>query len=177
MHFYLRTTGEPEPVVSAVRAAVAELDPGLPVVDLTTMTAQISSNLLQERLLTSLTGSFGGLAALLAAIGLYGVLAYNVARRASEIGIRMALGATSGQVRRLVVRDGSLIVLVGTGAGLALAAGVARLLQRVLYELTPWDPLVYGSAAAALEVVATVAAFVPARRATSIDPMVALRCE
>ncbi len=177
LYFYIRTTGEPEPLVSAVRAAVAGLDPGLPVRELTTMTAQIASNLLQERMLATLTGSFAGLAALLAAMGLYGVLAYNVARRTSEISIRMALGASAGTVRGLVVRDGALMMLVGTAAGLAAAAAMATLLQPFLYELTPWDPVVYGSAAVALGLVAAIAAWVPTRRATNIDPMIALRCE
>ena len=125
----------------------------------------------------TLTGSFAGLAALLAAMGLYGVLAYNVARRTSEIGIRMALGASAGTVLGLVVRDGALIMLVGTAAGLAAAAAMATLLQPFLYELTPWDPVVYGSAAVALGLVAPIAAWVPTRRATNIDPMIALRCE
>ena len=177
MYFYIRTTGEPEPLVSAVRAAVAGLDPGLPVRELTTMTAQIDSNLLQERMLATLTGSFAGLAALLAAMGLYGVLAYNVARRTSEIGSRMARGASAGTVRGLVGRDGALMMLVGTAAGLAAAAAMATLLQPFLYELTPWDPVVYGSAAVALGLVAASAAWVPTRRATNIDPMIALRCE
>ena len=176
-YFYVRTAGEPEGVVPAIRATVARLDPRLPVRDLTTMTAQIDSNLMPERLLAMLTGSFAGLAALLAAMGLYGVLAYNVARRTSEIGIRMALGATTGRVCGLVVRDGALMMVAGTAIGLAAAAGVANLLQPVLYGLTPWDPLVYGSAAFALALVAVLAAYMPARRATSIDPVVALRCE
>ena len=141
------------------------------------MTGQIESNLRQERLLASLTSTFAGLAALLAAMGLYGVLAYNVARRTAEIGIRMALGATSGSVRGLVVRDGALMILVGTATGLAAAAGVARLIQPVLFELTPWDPIVYGTAAGTLAVVALFAAYVPARRATEVDPIAALRCE
>ncbi len=177
MSFYVRTTGEPEPLVSTIRATVARLDPGLPVRNVTTMTGQIESNLRPERLLASLTSTFAGLAALLAAMGLYGVLAYNVARRTSEIGIRMALGATSGNVRGLVVRDGALMILVGTATGLAAAAGVARLIQDVLFELTPWDPIVYGTAAGTLAVVALFAAYVPARRATEIDPIAALRCE
>ena len=177
MYFYVRTTGEPEPLAATIRATVAGLDPGLPVRDLTTMTRQIESNLIVERLLATLTSSFAGLAALLAAMGLYAVLAYNVARRTSEIGIRMALGASPGTVRGLVVRDGALMMLVGTAAGLAAAAGVTILLQPWLYELTPWDPLVYGSAATALGLVAAIAAWVPARRATSVDPLVALRCE
>ena len=177
MYFYVRTTGEPEPLAATIRATVAELDPGLPVRDLTTITRQIETSLLFERLLATLTLSFAGPAALLAAMGLYGVLAYNVARRTSEIGIRMALGAGPGMVRALVVRDGALMMLVGTATGLAAAGGVAILLQPVLYDLTPWDPLVYGSAAVALGLVAAVGSWIPARRATSVDPVIALRCE
>ena len=173
----MRTTGEPEPLAATIRAAVAGLDPGLPVRNLTTMRRQIESNLMVDRRLATLTSSFAGLAALLAAMGLYGVLAYNVARRTPEIGIRMALGASPSTVRGLVVRDGALMMLVGTVAGLAAAASVAVLLQPMLYELTPWDPLVYGSADAALGLVTAIAAWVPARRATSVDPPIALRCE
>jgi len=141
------------------------------------MQAQIEENLIAERLLSFLTGAFAGLATLLAAIGLYGVLAYNVSRRTREIGIRMALGAEAGHVRGLVVREVAVMIAIGTGVGLALAAGAGLLIRSQLYGLPYWDPSVYASAAAVLWIVALAAAYIPARRATRVDPMVALRYE
>jgi len=141
------------------------------------MQAQIDANVANERLLSYLTGSFAGLATLLAAIGLYGVLAFNVARRTREIGIRMALGASAPQVRRLVVREVLTILAIGLAAGLAAAAATGRLIQSVLFETRPADPWVFVSAAAVLGLIALAAAYVPVRRATGVDPMIALRYE
>ena len=177
LSFYVRTAIEPEQMIPLVRRAVAELDPGLPLRDLQTMEAQVASTLGLERLLSVLSGSFAGLAALLAGIGLYGVLAYNVARRTPEIGVRIALGASVGHVRALVARDGVVMIGIGVVTGLAAAAAAARLVQPILYELTPWDPLVYGSATIVLGLIATIAAYLPARRAAGVDPVVALRAE
>jgi putative ABC transport system permease protein len=177
LYFYLRTAIEPEQIASQIRREVAALDSKLPIRDLKTMQAQIEENLIAERLLSFLTGAFAGLATLLAAIGLYGVLAYNVSRRTREIGIRMALGAEAGHVRGLVVREVAVMIAIGTGVGLALAAGAGLLIRSQLYGLPYWDPSVYGSAAAVLWIVALAAAYIPARRATRVDPMVALRYE
>jgi predicted permease len=175
--FYLRTAIPPEQVAPAIRREVAALDSNLPIRDLRTMEAQINNNTATERLLSTLTATFAGLATLLAAIGLYGVLAYNVARRTREIGIRMALGATAPHVRGLVARDVLIMLGIGTLVGLAAAAGASRLLKAVLFEMEPWDPAVFGSAAGLLVLVALAAAYVPARRATAVDPIVALRYE
>ncbi len=175
--YYLRTAIEPERTAPLIRREVAMLDPNLPIRELKTMQAQIEENTFGERILSTLTGSFAGLATLLAAVGLYGVLAYNVARRTREIGIRMALGAGARQVRGLVAREVALMLAIGTVAGLASAAATARFVQAFLYGLKPWDAFVYGSAAVVLWVVALGAAYIPARRATSVDPMVALRYE
>src|SRR5262249_3648898 len=128
-------------------------------------------------ILSTLTGGFAVLATVLAAVGLYGVLAFNVARRTREIGIRMALGADSGQVRLLVAREVGMMLLTGTVAGLGVAAASAKLVTAFLYGMKPWDLLVYGAAAGVLWLVALGAAYIPSRRATSIDPLVALRYE
>jgi ABC-type antimicrobial peptide transport system permease subunit len=141
------------------------------------MQAQIGENLFAERLLSSLTASFAGLATVLAAIGLYGVLAYNVSRRTREIGIRMALGAETGDVRRLVIREVAVMLAIGTAIGLASAAGAGTLISSQLYGLRYWDPTIYVSAAVILWLIALAAAYIPTRRATNVDPMVALRDE
>jgi ABC-type antimicrobial peptide transport system permease subunit len=128
-------------------------------------------------MLSMLTGSFAALATVLAALGLYGVLAFNVARRTREIGIRMALGANAGHVRRLVVRDVLLMIGIGGLVGVASAAAAGKAIESVLYQMKPWDPAVYGAAAGILGTIAVLAAYIPARRATTVDPMVALRYE
>jgi putative ABC transport system permease protein len=176
-HYYVRTTIDPVQTAGSIRGALASLDPNLPVINLQTMQAQIDENVANERLLSLLTGTFAALATLLAAIGLYGVLAFNVARRTREIGIRMALGASAPAVRRLVVREVVAVVAIGLAAGLGAAAVVGRLIQSVLFETGPADPWVFASAAAVLGVIALMAAYVPIRRATGVDPMIALRYE
>jgi len=175
--FYIRTANEPLQAAGAIRAAVASLDPNLPVLSLRTMQAQIDANIANERLLSLLTGSFAALATLLAAIGLYGVLAFNVARRTREIGIRIALGASAPQVRGLVVREVAAIMAVGLAAGLGAAWFAGKLIQSVLFQTAPADPWVFASAAVVLAVIALAAAYVPVRRATGVDPMIALRYE
>ena len=177
MNFYVRTVADPLQAASAVRGAVASFDPNLPVVNLRTMQAQIDANVANERLLSMLTGAFAGLATLLAAVGLYGVLAFNVARRTREIGIRMALGAGAVQVRRLVVREVLVIIGIGTAVGLTAAWFAGALVQSVLFGMQPADPWIFAAAAAVLGVIALAAAYVPVRRATCVDPMVALRYE
>jgi predicted permease len=177
LQFYVRTTGDPQALAPAVRHTVAAVDPSVPVRDLKTMRRQIEDNVRADRLLSVFTACFAGLASLLAAIGLYGVLAYDVSRRTREIGIRMALGARAAQVRRLVFRQVAVVLAVGTAAGVAAAAGAGKLLQAVLFGTVPWDPLVYAAALTLVVVMALVASYVPARRASSVDPMVALRNE
>ena len=161
MNFYVRTAGDPLQAASAVRGAVASLDSNLPMVNLRTMQSQIDANVANERLLSMLTGAFAGLATLLAAVGLYGVLAFNVARRTREIGIRMALGAGAAQVRRLVVGEVLLIIGIGTAMGLTSAWFAGALVQSVLFNTPPADPWVFGFAAAILGVIAPAAATSP----------------
>jgi putative ABC transport system permease protein len=177
LYFYLRTRIEPEQIEPQIRRAVASLDPNLPIGEMKTMEDQIDEDLFAERILSTLTGAFAALATVLAALGLYGVLAYNIARRTREIGIRMALGADASSVRGLVIREVAWTVLSGTAAGLALAAGVGKLVQNMLFGLQAWDLTIYGGAALVLWLIALAAAYTPARRATAVDPLVALRYE
>jgi predicted permease len=176
-NFYVRTAADPLQAVSAIRSVVASFDPNLPIVGLKTMEAQIDQNVASERLLSLLTTAFAALATLLAAMGLYGVLAFNVARRTREIGIRMALGAGAAQVRAMVVVDMALMMGAGLAAGLGAAWFAGRLIRSVLFRTAPDDPIVFVAAALLLAVVAVAAAYVPARRATGVDPMIALRYE
>jgi predicted permease len=175
--FEVRTAGDPQALVPAIRKTVAQIDPNLPLRDVTTESQQIDRLLFQERLVARLSGFFGLLALMLACIGLYGLLAYEVARRTREIGIRSALGAQRGDVLRLVVKQGLLLALVGAVAGIAVALGVTHYLKSMLYEVSAYDPTTIVVVSALLVVVAFAACLIPARRATNVDPMVALRYE
>jgi ABC-type antimicrobial peptide transport system permease subunit len=156
---------------------MARLDPNLPVQDLRTMPQQVRQNVFLDRMNSVLSAAFALLATLLAAVGLYGVLAYTVAQRTREIGLRMALGASQGQVRVMVLRQVGLMTLIGGAIGLVLAIVLGDLAQSQLYQLKGWDPAVLGESAVALAVVALVAGFIPAHRASHVDPMSALRYE
>jgi len=181
MTFYVRTTREIASIGSELRGHVAAIDPDLPVYDIKTMERQINESLALERLVSALSGTFGAVATLLAAVGLYGVMAYLVVRRTREIGIRMALGATPGQVQHLVMRE--VVLLAGIGMILALLSWfpVGGVIQSQmgsqLMNITGWNPLVVSSATVLLASVAFLAGFLPARRATRIQPVSALRYE
>jgi putative ABC transport system permease protein len=177
LYFYLRTAVEPRQIAADVRRVVAALDPNLPVGGMKTLNDQIDQDLFAERILSTLTLTFAALATLLAALGLYGVLAYNIARRTREIGIRMALGADASSVRGLVIREVAAMVLVGTAAGFASALAAGRLVQNMLYGMQSWDAKICGAAAAVLWFIALAAAYIPARKATAVDPLMALRYE
>ena len=177
LNFYVRTAMEPRQIMRTIPAVIAQLDPNLPVEDLKTLPRQVQENVYLDRVISTLSASFAALATLLAAIGLYGVLAFNVARRTREIGIRIALGAGVSQVRRLVLVDIAWIIAVGTAIGLAAAAAAAQLVRSVLFNTAPGDPVVYAGAAGVLAAIAVAAAYVPVRRATGVDPMIALRYE
>jgi len=176
-YFYLRTSIEPRAIAEEIRRTVASLDPNVPVRDLKTMQDQIDEDLVAERMLSTLTAIFAALATLLAALGLYGVLAYNIQRRTREIGIRMALGANAAKVRALVVREVAWMVLLGAAAGLTAAAAAGKAVQAVLYGVAAWDARIYAGAAIVVVLVALASAYIPARRATNVDPTVALRYE
>ncbi len=175
--FYARSAVDPVTLLGAVPAVIARLDPNLPVEDLRTFEMQVRESVFLDRMISTLSAAFAGLATLLAAIGLYGVLAYTVAQRTREIGLRMALGADPGRVRRMVLRQVTVMTIVGGSLGLAGAIGIGRLARALLFEVEGHDPIVLASAAAALAIVAFGAGFVPAQRAAQIDPMQALRYE
>ena len=175
MTFYVRSTQDPLLLGSTLQGAVRELDANLPVYDVKTMERVVEEDLFSARMVAVLSASFAGLAALLAALGIYGVLAYVVVQRTREIGIRMALGAAAGQVRLLIVREVGSMVLIGVGVGLPLAYGLARLSESLLYGVHAGDPAVYLLGLGLIGLIALVACFLPARRATRVDPLVALR--
>jgi predicted permease len=177
MTVYLRTTFDPKQVMTSVRARVRELDPTLPIYDTRTTEVQISNSLTTERMIASLSTVFGFLATLLATIGLYGVMAYTVAQRRREIGIRMALGAEPRKVIWMVMRDVLLLVAIGVGVGVPASLALMRAVQSQLYGLTAHDPSTLALATAGLALVACAAGYLPALRASRLDPMVALRHE
>jgi predicted permease len=174
---YARTTGNPEPLFSALRKAVRDVDSDVPLQDMRTLEEQVEISLASERLLATLSSVFGGLASLLAALGLYGVMAFMVGRRTREIGIRMALGAGQDSVMWMVVRETLTLAGIGVAIGLGGAYAVARLIQAQLYGVAPADPLILAAASLGIVVITALAGFIPARRATRIDPMTALRWE
>ncbi len=177
MTVYVRTTVDPEQFFSVVRSKVRALDANLPVYGMRTMDDEISNSLLIERLIASLSAVFGFLATLLAVIGLYGVMAYTVARRTREIGIRMALGAFQGDVIWMVMREVLVLVAIGIGAGFVAAIVLSKLIQTQLYGITGQDPGTIALAALLLAAVACAAGYIPAVRASRIDAMRALRYE
>lgn len=177
MNFVVRTNGDAEAFSAAVRAAVHEVDPSLPVYGLRPMSEVVALSMVQPRFLSLLLATFSGIALFLAAIGIYGVMAYSVAQRTQEIGVRMALGAQRLHVLRLVFGQGFLLLLIGTVIGLGGAFALTRVLHNLLFEITPTDPLTYFSVVVLLAAVALLACYIPARRATKVDPLVALRYE
>jgi ABC-type antimicrobial peptide transport system permease subunit len=177
MQVYVRTSGEIAQAASAIPAVVKRLDPNLPIEELETLSEQVRNNTFLDRMMTTLSAAFALLATLLAAIGLYGVLAYTVAQRTREIGLRMALGAAPGRVRRMVLRQVAIMTLVGTCVGLAGALGVGKGAQSMLFQMTGADPAVLALSAVALALVALCAGFIPAHRASRVDPVRALKYE
>jgi len=173
----LRVAGRPENLNAEVRRTLAGIDPNLTVLDMKSLSEQVAQNFNQERLAARLTELFGALALILACVGLYGVTAYSVARRTNEIGIRMALGADRKSVLALVLRGALGLIVLGLAIGIPAALAGGRVLASLLYGVKGWDPLTLGLGAVALALCALVAAFVPARRGTKVDPIIALRYE
>jgi len=174
---YVRTARLPEQAFLSVRQVVNGLDPNLPVSEMKTLDKQQEESLITERLVASLSTAFGILATLLATIGLYGVMAYMVAQRTREIGIRMALGAAGSDVLWLVMKEVLQLVLIGVAIGLPAAWGLTRFAKSQLYGIQPNDALTIGLATAGIVLVAIFSGYIPARRATLVDPMRALRWE
>jgi predicted permease len=173
----VRTVGNPTGMIAAVRHAVQAVDPKLPIVRVTTLAALVDASLVQDRLVATLSSFFGLLALLLACVGLYGVMSYTVSRRTTEIGIRVALGARPRDVLKLVIRQGMVLTLIGVAIGLAAASALTRLMSSLLYGVSATDPVTFVGASVMFATVALLASYIPARRATKVDPMVALRYE
>ena len=175
MSILIRTTGNPQALVDAVRQAALEIDPSIPASSVRLMTDQLKALLWQPRMAALLVGAFALLAALLAVIGVYGAVSFEVARRTHEIGIRMALGADRPAVLRMVLIRSVRVAFLGAAVGLCAAAGLTRLLAAMLYAVTPTDPGILVSASVLLIVVVALASSIPAHRASSVDPIAVLR--
>jgi putative ABC transport system permease protein len=177
MAVYVRTEGNPAGLTQAIRQQVQAVDPNLPLFGERTMEDLVSASLAQRRFAMQVVGLFGVLALLLAGIGIYGVMAYSVTQRTREIGIRMALGATTGSICRWLLQQGMRLTLIGVGVGLVGALALTRLLRGLLFGIGPTDVATYVGLTALLAAVALLACYIPARRATKVDPLVALRYE
>jgi putative ABC transport system permease protein len=177
MSFAIRTTGEPAAMIPLVRRTVNDLDRNAGLDAIVPMEQLVSNSVARQRFYAVMLGIFAGVAGLLAAVGIYGVLAYAVVQRTQEIGVRMALGAERFQVLTLILRRGLLLTTIGIAAGLAGAIGGARYLQSMLFGIEPRDPGTFIAVAAGFAVIAVMASYLPARRATKVDPMVALRVD
>ena len=175
--FYIRTSVDPSEAIATMRREVSALDPNVTIIDALPLAEHIVDTLYAERVAASLLGALGGLALLLAAVGLYSVMAYSVSQRTHEIGIRMALGAERAHVLKLVVGQGLVLTLIGLAAGLVAALALGRLLESFLYGTAATDPATFIAVSTLLASVALLASCIPARRAVKVDPMVALRYE
>jgi len=175
--FLLRTAGDAAALTGAARGAVAELDPDLPLYQALTMDEHLAEGMSDDAILARLLGIFGGIAVVLAVIGVYGVMAYSVAQRTQEVGIRMALGAQAGSIQALVLRQGAKLAAAGAAIGLLLALAVTRTLSAFLVGVSPFDAVTFAAVTLAILAAALAASWVPARRATRVDPLIALRTE
>jgi ABC-type antimicrobial peptide transport system permease subunit len=176
-NFLVRYSGDAGQIVPAVRRAIAEVNPNVLVSSVSTLNEQVEESTANQRLIARLSAFFGLLAAFLVCIGIYGLLSYAVARRTSEIGVRMALGARRSSVLWLILREILVLVVVGVMIGAPIALAGNRLVVKLLYGLSPADPLSLAAAIGLLSVIALFAGYLPARRASLVEPTVALRCE
>jgi putative ABC transport system permease protein len=173
----IRTNGDPMSVARLARTEIHSVDPTVPVTNIRTMNEVFSASVEQQRFAMLLVGLFGGLAVVLAAIGIYGVMGYSVTQRRQELAVRMALGARARQVLQLVIKDGLVLASIGIAVGLAGAFALTRLLRSLLFEVQPTDVQTFAMVAALLIIVALLASYLPARRASKVDPLKALRSE
>jgi ABC-type antimicrobial peptide transport system permease subunit len=173
----IRTVGDPTSVTGEVRQAIHQIDSNLPITNVTTLAAQVSNSMGPQRLISALTGFFGIVGLALACVGLYGIMAYSVARRTHELGVRMALGAQKGEILKMIMAHGLRLTLIGLAIGAAGALALTRLMTNLLYGVRPSDPLTFTAVSLLLMMVALLACYIPARRAMKVDPMVALRYE
>jgi putative ABC transport system permease protein len=173
----MRTDGDPMNMASTAIREIRAMDPDQPVSDVRPMNTVVTESVSRQRFNMMLLGIFAAVALALAAIGIYGVMAYSVTQRTQEIGLRMALGASRNDVVRMVVGHGFILALAGVGFGLAAAFGLTRLMKSLLFGITATDPVTYAGLSLLLVTVAAIACYIPARRATRIDPLVALRYE
>jgi putative ABC transport system permease protein len=177
LYVMVRTTGDPAALARSIKGIVRSVEPALGVANARPMTTVISGTVAEPRLNTLLVSTFALLALVLASVGIYGVIAYSVSQRTHELGLRMALGARRAGLLGMIVREGALMAGIGVAAGLGAAALATRLMSELLVGVTPRDPLTFAGGAMLLMVVAVAASYLPARRATRVDPMVALRAE
>jgi putative ABC transport system permease protein len=177
MTILLRTTNDARALVPAVRAQLQQLDPELPMAAVATMDQLLADSLSRSRFTMLLLGIFAAVALLLAAVGIYGLIAYSVTQRTQELGIRMALGAQRRDVLRLVLSQGTRLTLLGVAIGVFAALAFSRLLSTLLFNVSATDPFTFAGVSCLLAMVALLACFIPARRATRVDPIVALRYE
>jgi ABC-type antimicrobial peptide transport system permease subunit len=173
----LRTTGDPSKTVADLRAAVAAVDPNLPLIRIMTIQDQVASLISNDELISKLTTLFSLLALLLAAIGLYGVMSYNVVQRTTEIGVRIALGAQLGGVLWMILKESLVLLGIGVALGLPLAFVATRSIKSQLFGLSAIDPLTFATAIAVVSGMTILATWLPARRAAKVDPLTALRYE
>jgi ABC-type antimicrobial peptide transport system permease subunit len=177
MYVVLRSMSDAASLTGNVREAIGKLDPDLPIAKVTTLTTLVDNSLAQPRFSMLLLAAFGGIALLLACIGMYGVISYSVVQRTQEIGIRLAVGAQPGQVLGMIFREGARLAGLGIVIGLLAALGVTRIMASFLYGVQATDPVTFAGVIVLLASVAFLACYFPARRATRVDPMIALRYE
>ena len=177
MYLIVRGASNPKGLLPAIRSEVGSLDKDLPVARVRTMNELLSESVAQPRLRTTLLGIFAGVALLLSAVGIYGVMSYSVTQRTHELGIRMALGASSGDILKMVVGQGFKLSLVGAVLGLIGAYAATRLLSSLLFNVSTTDTMIFVVIPVLLTVIALLASYIPARRATKVDPIIALRYE
>ena len=175
--FLLRTQSDPGQLAGALRSAVRAVDPVQPIAEIRLLPDMVNSSLAPRRFVVTVLGVFAGMALLMSVIGLYGVISYAVTQRTQELGVRMALGAQTGEIMRMVLRQGMILAGAGTAVGLGASFALGRLLEGQLFHVKQSDPLIFALMAGTLIGAALLASFIPARRATRVDPMVALRYE